>query len=103
MSNRKVDPRVRKETILAAASTLATLAGNLSVSREAVANATGLGEGTISLHFSTMHQLRKEVVRRALANRDVPVLALATGSDKYRVPLPEDLKALVLSHIGETV
>ena len=57
---------VRREQILQAAVALAARDGYPNIKRDEVAQRAGVAGGSVNLHFSTMTQLRRDVVRYAV-------------------------------------
>jgi len=57
---------VRREQILQAAVALAARDGYPNIKRDEVAQRAGVAAGSVNLHFSTMTQLRRDVVRYAV-------------------------------------
>lgn len=63
----KLDPKFRKELIIQAAIRVANKPDGWSkMTRESVAKEAGCAEGTVSLHFNTMKQFRRAVMRAAI-------------------------------------
>lgn len=64
-----------KPKILDAAVSLAKAKGLNGFSREDVAKLAKMAEATVSFHFGNMDELRKAVVKHAVANEILPILA----------------------------
>ncbi len=105
----KLAPDVRKKQILDEAVKQAARVGYQNIKRQDIATALGVSAGLVSLHFSTMVQLKRDVMRAALATangkdgtREVPralaIIAqgLATG-DKQARRAPDIVKAAASS------
>ena len=99
--SKRLNPRVRKESILAAAAVVAVRERTIHITRTDVAKVAGVADATLNSHFTTMHQLRVAVVKAALRSGDVPVLAVAMVSDKYRPEgVPVELREAVAAHVA---
>jgi len=71
----KLDPKFRKELILLAALRVAEKPGGWGkMTREAVAREAGCAEGTVSLHFNTMKQFRRSVMRAAIKRKNFYII-----------------------------
>lgn len=71
----KLDPKFRKELIIVAALQVADQDdGWKKMTREAVAKKAGCAEGTVSLHFSTMKQFRRAVMRAAIRREHLYII-----------------------------
>jgi DNA-binding transcriptional regulator YbjK len=89
----RADPKLRSEHILRTAVNAATLYGYNNMTREQVAEAAGVSMGLVSKYFKTMPQLRRDVMRYAVRNKILSVVAqgLAAG-DKHAKKADEKLK-----------
>lgn len=87
-------PKTKKADILTAAVNIAALSGLHSVTRAAVAAAVGCNDSLVSYHFGTMCQLRRDLMRKAVRDKNVGVVAQGLA---MRHPVaqkaPEELKA----------
>jgi hypothetical protein len=97
-------PDVRKEQILTAALSLAATRGYLTVTRDQVADASGVSTALIQYHFKTMAQFRRSLMRHAIAKSCLRVLAqgLACG-DEHACKAPDDLKQRAVASLGGAV
>ena len=76
MSEKRMQPKERREAILAAAIKLSRAEGYNRITREGVANAAGgISPGLVSQYFNTMAQLRRALIRHAI-NANPPVLEI---------------------------
>ena len=92
-----------KPVILAAAVSLARKHGLRGFSREQVAKASKMAEATVSFHFTNMDELRREVVKKAIADEVLPVLADARAdrnSAKLYSGMTAELKKKVANFIA---
>lgn len=79
---------VRKDEILRAALTLAVRDGYKNVTRVTIAEFIGVAETTVQYHFGTMARLRSELMRYAVKQGNVRVVAQGLA-DRH----PQALKA----------
>jgi len=71
----RLDPKFRKELIILAALRVAEQPGGwANLTRDMVAAEAGCAAATISVHFNTMKQLRRAVMRAAIAKKNLNVL-----------------------------
>jgi AcrR family transcriptional regulator len=101
MTKRKrLKPEVRKESILAAAVPLAEEHGYACISRDAIAAAAGVTGPTLSHYFGTMAQFRRDLMRYAIREECLRILAqgLAAGSIQAQ-RAPPDLRRRALSSV----
>lgn len=82
MTKRRLDPDVRSAQILSAAVTLAKRRGFSRLTRDAIAEEAGVSVGLVSNYLGTMDDLRNEVMRRAVVEEILPIIAagLAEGN-----------------------
>lgn len=97
---RRLDKTIRHEEIMSAALAEASANGYQWITREGIAQRAGCSAGLVTNYFGTMIQLKRSVVRAAIAQRVLPVIAqaLADGNEHAR-SAPEDLKAAALATI----
>lgn len=94
----KVDDR--KVQLLTHAIKLAEGAGYTAVTRQEIAREAGVSEALLSVHFGTMPEFRKELMRHAIKTRAVRVLAQGlVAEDPIARRAPADLKQLALASI----
>lgn len=71
----RLDPKFRKELIILAALRVAERPGGwANLTRDMVAAEAGCATGTVSLHFNTMKQFRRAIMRAAIAKKNLNVL-----------------------------
>lgn len=71
----RLDPKFRKELIILAALRVAEQPGGwANLTRDMVAAEAGCATGTVSLHFNTMKQFRRAIMRAAIAKKNLNVL-----------------------------
>lgn len=83
----------RRQSILTAALQVATTAGYLRTTRDAVAAAAGCSPALVSNYFGTMAQMQRAIMGEALRTRNLRVIAqgLAHG-DRRASNAPEELR-----------
>lgn len=88
----------RNERVLTAAVALARQKGFASLTRDGVALAAGVAHGCVNAAFGTVAALRDEVMRQAVADEMLDIVAqgLAVSHDVARNASP-DLKARALA------
>jgi AcrR family transcriptional regulator len=100
MISKRLAPEVRKEAILAVALERARSIGLNNLRRDDIAAHAGVANGLVSRYFSTMTQLRRAVVRAAIRQEVLPVLAQALASrDPDALKAPEDLQKRALASL----
>lgn len=92
--NTKLDPKVRTEQLLDVALSLAATEGFGTLTRDGIARAAGVSGGLVTQRLGTMEQMRRSVMRRAVAQRVVRVVAegLVAG-DKHAQRADDALRA----------
>lgn len=100
MTNKRLDPIVRTAELLRVALEVAEARGWRLMTRECIAVAAGVSPALVSARLGTMAALRRSVMRAAVKQRVVPVVAegLATGDDQAR-KAPDELKRLAADHL----
>lgn len=89
------EPKVRKDQLLQAALREAGRCGYQNIRREGVAKAAGVSVSLVTHYFETMTQLKRAVMRAAVAQEDLPVLAQGLAAkDKHALKAPKELQQL---------
>ena len=83
---KKLGPDVRSAQILAAAVKLAKRDGYLNVTREGIAEAAEVSAGLVSKYLGTMPEIRERIMREAVANEVLPIIA-AGVSTRHRIAM----------------
>ena len=99
---KRLEPKQREAQILATALTLAESKGYAQVRRDTVAEAAGISPALVNVHFGTMADFRRALMRYAVRERNLRVIAqgLAAG-DRHAEKAPEGLKrAACLALVG---
>lgn len=77
MTKKRLKPEIRKNQILIAALSLAAEGHYTQVSRDKIAALCGVTGTAVQHHFGTMKQLRRAIIRYAIANSNHKVVAQA--------------------------
>lgn len=102
MKRRRLEPADRKREILWAAIRLARKPGGWAkLTREAVATEAGCADALISRHFGTIPNFKRDIMRAAIANQELSVIAqgLAAG-DRHAQKASVELKAKALNSLA---
>jgi AcrR family transcriptional regulator len=94
MSTRtRKNPTIRKAEILDAAVAVAVAEGLRGATRDLIAARVGVSPALISMHYSTMDQLRRAVMRAAVEREVLPLVAEGLAMrDPHALKAPEDLR-----------
>jgi len=100
MSNKKrLPPHERKEAILSAAIELATVKGYQQITRDGIAEQAGVSMGLVTRYFSTMNQLRRDVMRHAIKREILSIVADGMACrDPHAMKAPEELRRRAFEH-----
>lgn len=95
---RRLDKDVRKADILEHALAEAAAVGWAAMTRDGIAARAGCSAGLVSSYFGTMLELRRSVMRAAIKQGKLSILAagLASG-DANAAKAPDDLKQQALA------
>lgn len=102
MSNKvqRLDPRVRKEQVIAAALRVAAKHGYLQMQRDDIADEAGVSGVRVSQLFGTMTKLRRVVMRHAVKNENHEVIAQGlVARDRHAMNASEEVKKAALDSI----
>lgn len=96
------DPKERKAQILETAVNVCKTKGFHSITREDIAIELQITKALISRYFGTMANLKRDIIRFAIRNEVIPVIAqgLATG-DRHAKKAPEDLKQRAAAYLAQ--
>jgi AcrR family transcriptional regulator len=90
-----------KKHILTAALRLATAKGYLRITRDEIATTAACATGLVSYHFGTMTCLRRDVMRAAVRERNLPVLAQGlVAGDPHARRAPDEMKCAALAAVA---
>lgn len=97
----RLTSKVRKEQLLQAAIDLAsTNGGYTSLTRKKVADKAGVSEALVSLHWGTMPQLRRSVMREAIRVVNLPVIAQGLAiRDSVAMKAPKETKTQAMQSL----
>jgi AcrR family transcriptional regulator len=94
-------PADRTRDLLAVAVELAATVGWRSLTREQIATAAGVSPGLVSARLGTMDALRRSVMRQAVTQRCVPVVAQGLAmKDRQAMRADETLRAEAAAWVG---
>lgn len=98
----RLQPSDRKELIIEAALNVASRPGGWStMTREAVAKAAEVSDALVSMHFGTMVQFRRSVMRAAVAREVLPVIAQGVVmGDKTALKADASLKSKAIESLN---
>ena len=77
--SKRLEPKIRKEQILTAATELAVESHYMLVTQGEIAEALGISPSLILAYFNTMDNLRYAIIRRAIETGNKPVVAQASS------------------------
>lgn len=99
-TNTRLSPEVRRRQILEAAVTLAEETHYTQVTRQGVATEARIAPTLISYHFSTMPQLRRAIMRYAVHNEHLVVIAQGlVARDPQALKAASELQARALGSL----
>ncbi len=100
MSKRRFKPEVRKDSIIAAALALSTETHYREVTRDQIGTRCGITGTAVMYHFKTMQQLRREIMRAAVKQERLRVIAQGlTCGDAHAQRAPDDLQRRALDAV----
>lgn len=101
MTSKRLPPLERSTQLLDIAVDLAAKHGLANVTRDQVAKAASIAPGTVSNRMGTMTEMRRSVMRHAVAKENLAVIAqgLAT-KDRFALKAPEALRLRALEFIS---
>lgn len=100
MSRSRLKPELRKEQILDAAMIVAERSGYLNMLRREVADEAKCGNGTVSHYFGTMTQLCRAVMRKAIEDRNLSIIAQGIAAqDRHALKAPGDIKQAAMESL----
>lgn len=99
---KRYKPEVRKDLVITAALDLAERGHFLKLTRAAIAQAAGVTGSAIQYHFHTMDQLRGDVMRAAIKQERIAVVAQGmTCGERHAAKVPAKLRAKVMAWASE--
>lgn len=102
--HKKLEPKVRKDQIMAAALSVAKAAGYQNVTRERIADSAACSPASVSNYFGTMTQMKRAIMRAAVNQKVLPIIAQGLAAkDPQALKAPEDTKRAALSQLAQSV
>jgi len=95
----RLEPEVRKEQIIQSALAVTKSIGIQRITRKAIARHAEVAEGLVSHYYNTMIQLRRDVARRAMRDKDPAILAMLLGDPKLKRKLSPEHKEIAIRHL----
>lgn len=93
VKKKRANPALRKEHILNAAVSLAKDVGYQRITRDGIAERAGVSMGLVSSYFGTMVQLKNDVMRRAVKQGILEIIAQGLAAqDDHAKKAPKALK-----------
>lgn len=90
----RMNPKERREQIMIAAIKVAEKKGYDRIERKDVANAANCAEGLINNYYGTMNQLKRDVMRRAVKDGNLIIIAQGLAvKDKHALKADTELKS----------
>lgn len=94
MTTKRLEANDRKQSILNAALKLSETTGYMHITREAIALEADCSPGLVSRYLGTMANMRRDVMRAAVKQRNLAVVAQGLAArDPHARRAPDDLKA----------
>jgi len=96
----KPGAEVRREQILEAALVLALNDGYTRITRDGVADKAGVSQGLVNMYFGNMEGLRTELMRYAVARKNLQVVAQGLlGRHPEALKAPQSLRSLAAGQV----
>lgn len=93
MQAKRMTPAARKDQIFAVALKVAERNRYDQMTRDQIATAAGVSVGLISTYFGTMANLRRDIMRHAVKQRILSIVAQGLlANDQYAKRAPEELR-----------
>lgn len=97
----RLKPTDRKTQILDAALAVAKKQGYAHVTRDAIAAEAGCAPGLVSHYLGTMVDTRRDIMRAAIRQRVLPIIAQGlAANDRHARKAPDDVKQAALASIA---
>jgi hypothetical protein len=101
VTTKRANSTLRKIQILNVALDLSKDVGYQFVTRSAIAKRAGLSEGSINLHFSTMTQLKRDIMRAAVKQEVHEIVAQGlAANDKQAKKAEQEVKDKALKFLA---
>ncbi len=100
MSNERITTHLRKAEVLAVALQLAEELGYTNITRDKLALRANISTGLVSRYFGTMAQLRRSIMRAAVAQKNLSVIAQGlTLKDPTALKVTDEIKQQTIQQI----
>jgi AcrR family transcriptional regulator len=97
---KRLDPDLRRVQLIDAALDEAEAVGYSHCTRLGIAQRANVSEGLVSLYFGTMPQLRRQIVRHAVARSRLPIIAQALAAkDPHAQKAPPEVQRAALASL----
>lgn len=101
MAKNRLAPDVRKQQIVTAGLELAEQSNYKQVSAKRIGDAIGISAASVIHHFKTMTQLRRALMRAAVATENLKVIAQGVVvNDPHALKAPDDLKSRAMRELA---
>jgi len=91
----------RKKQIMTHAIELSRKIGYMNVRRDGLAKNAGVANGLVSVHWSTMTQLKKAIMREAIQLEDLVIIGQGLAmKDKHALKAPEELRDRAIAQLA---
>lgn len=98
--SKKMSKKDRRESILEIALTLSEKHHYTTVTRNDISDKGGFAPSLIQYHFGTMNQLRRDIIRLAIKNENLVVIAQGLAcKDKHALKAHPELKEKAVKHL----
>jgi hypothetical protein len=98
VTKNRVNPDLRKDQILKIAIAVARKYGCHKTTRDEIAHRAGVSMGLVSHYFGTMKKLRRTIMRAAIVNEELEIIAKGlANNDPYARKASDDLKQRAVS------
>lgn len=98
----RMKPKDRKDLLLKAALKASVIHHYKHVTRQQIADEAGVSESLISAYFGTMCRLRRDIIRAAIREEELEVLAQAlVAGDSHARKAPKELKEKAFKYFIE--
>ena len=101
MKSKRLPPSDRKAALLAAALKLAGKGHYAQLTRAEIAQAAGVSPGLVSTYLGTMPDMRRTLMRHAVASGDLVVIGQGlSAGDRHARKAPADLRAAAAARLA---
>lgn len=101
MNKKRLAPDDRRDELLKVAVDMAIVVGINQLRRDTIAEKAGVANGLVTRYFNTMTQLKRAVMRYAVHNEVLPVIAQGLAMrDSEAMKASDELKAKAIDTLG---